>query len=202
MRRERTVTGAIALIAVVSIGIFLFTLQHALFVFQESGTPMQASVALASTVATSSLPMRLIIPSLSINASVQHVGVNLLGNMKAPNNFTDVAWYEYGTVPGDQGSAVIAGHVDNGLALDGVFKHLANLQIGNDVYIQTVDGTKLHFVVSDIEIYPYQDVPTDVLFGQKDAARLNLITCEGTWVGGRDTYDHRLVIYTQLVKNG
>jgi LPXTG-site transpeptidase (sortase) family protein len=127
------------------------------------------------------------------------VGVNALGNMRAPSNFTDVSWYEYGTVPGMVGSAVIAGHVDNGLGLDGVFKHLSDMQVNDDLYIETIGGAMLHFKVSDIETYPYQDVPTTTLFGQDDAARLNLITCDGTWVPGHDTYDHRIVIYTRLV---
>ena len=199
MKRERVVTGALVLMAIASIGVFLFTFQRSVLVFNETNTAIPAATPQASTVATSSLPLRIIIPALSINASIQDVGVNILGNMKAPNNFTDVAWYKYGTVPGTQGSAVIAGHVDNGLGLSGVFKHLSDIKIGGDIYIDTVDGTELHFVVSDIQIYPYNSVPTQTLFGQKDAARLNLITCEGTWVGGRDTYDHRLVVYTTLV---
>ena len=137
---------------------------------------------------------------LAGNAHVQYVGVNVHGNMKAPSNFTDVAWYQPGTVPGLEGSAVMAGHVDNGLALDGVFKHLSDLRIGNDIYVATADGTQLHFVVSDIQTYPYQRVPLEKLFGQNDGAYLNLITCVGGWVTGRHTYDHRLVIYTRLFK--
>src|SRR6185503_17165796 len=108
-------------------------------------------------------------------------------NMGTPSNFTDVAWYKYGTVPGQVGSAVIDGHVDNGLALAGVFKHLTDIKNGADVYVITKEGTKIHFVVQDIQSYPYKSVPTTLLFNQKDRARLNLVTCAGTWVPGDKT---------------
>lgn len=120
--------------------------------------------------------------------------------MGTPSNFTDVAWYKYGPVPGALGSAVIDGHVDNGLALAGVFKHLVDIKIGDRVTTVTRDGSQLQFAVVAIETYPYQDTPSSTIFATAtDTARLNLITCEGTWVPGGKTYDHRLVVYTQLV---
>lgn len=192
----------VALIVAAALSIFVWTLVHALFYAPETvgaAPSASASIPALTAAATSSLPSRLIIPSLSINANIQRVGVNAEGSMRAPDNFTDVSWYEYGTVPGNIGSAVIAGHVDNGLGLDGVFKHLSELRINDELYLLTAGGTMLHFKVSDIETYPYQSVPTETLFAQNDAARLNLITCDGAWVRGHDTYDHRIVIYTRLV---
>ncbi|MES2214220.1 MAG: class F sortase [Patescibacteria group bacterium] len=150
--------------------------------------------------AHSVLPTRLVIPTLGINANVQHVGINAKGNMATPNNFTDVSWYKPGTTPGDIGSAVMAGHVDNGLALSGVFKHLEDIQPGADVYVTRGDGKKLHFKVDRTVLYPYQDVPTAGVFTSTDGkAHLNLVTCTGDWVPGQKTYDQRLVVYTTLV---
>ncbi|HUO56244.1 MAG TPA: class F sortase [Candidatus Paceibacterota bacterium] len=203
--RSPTLRALVTLVVVFALCVFVWTLVRALWYAPDTGPAVPhplAAQAHAVTAPTSSLPSRLIIPSLHINANVQHVGVNAAGNMRAPDNFTDVSWYEYGTVPGFRGSAVMAGHVDNGLGLDGVFKHLDQLKIGDDVYVQTNGGAMLHFIVSDIEVYPYQNVPTSLLFSRNDTARLNLITCTGSWVpGGADTYDHRIVIYTTLVQN-
>lgn len=199
--RSRAATIFVAFIAVAAAIVFSVTLTHALFYAPDSGPavpPLTAGTP-AQEAATSSLPARLIIPSLNINASVQDLGINAQGNMQAPDNFVDVGWYKYGTVPGYIGSAVIDGHVDNGLGLDGVFKHLSDLKVNDDVYVQTAGGKMLHFQVSDIEVYPYQNAPVDTIFAQSDAARLNLITCDGTWVDGKDTYNERLVIYTRLV---
>ena len=196
----------LAFVVLAAAGVFALTLVRSVAYSPEM--PPVATSSVSSditpqlfTVASSSLPSRLIIPSLNINANIQYVGVNAKGNMMAPDNFTDVSWYKYGAVPGNVGSAVLAGHVDNGLGLDGVFKHLTDLKVNDDVYIEERDGTKLHFKVSDIEVYPYNSVPTNTLFAQNDAARLNLITCDGSWVSGQDTYDHRIVIYTRLVNS-
>ena len=145
-------------------------------------------------------PAGLRIPALGIDAHVQEVGVNTLGNMAAPNNFTDVGWYKYGTPPGFVGSAVITGHVDNALALPGVFKHLDELKIGDDIYVEKKDGTELHFKVTEIQEYPYKNVPLKTLFSRSDLPRLNLITCGGTWVPGERSYDERLVVYSELVR--
>lgn len=191
-----------ALIVVIIFAVCLFAevLVHAVF-GDESGIipPTQSNSSVA--IATSSLPARLLIPTLGIDAKVQYVGTNGLGNMGTPNNFTDVAWYKNGVVPGQEGSAVIDGHVDNGLSLAGVFKHLSDIHVGDSVYVKTTDGSQLHFVVYDIEIYPYENVPMQTVFAQTNAAHLNLITCEGAWVPAGKTYDHRIVVYTKLVNS-
>lgn len=195
---KKTVVGTIVLVAGI---IFARTVVLAVFYYPEGGNPNQAPTstpAVAFSTASSSPPVRLIIPSLNVNAAVQYVGVNDQGNMRAPTNFTDVAWYEYGPAPGEIGSAVIDGHVDNGLGLDGVFKHLDSLAVGDDIYVMARNGSQLHFVVSDVELYPYTSVPSGLVFGQTDAARLNLITCDGAWVAGQRTYDHRLVVFAKL----
>jgi sortase A len=64
------------------------------------------------------------------------------------------------------------------------------------VYVIDHGGSKLHFVVTDIKTYPYTDGPVEQIFNADDAARLNLITCAGTWVSGSRTYNERLVVYT------
>ena|SRR3989338_3344019 len=145
------------------------------------------------------LPVRLQIPTLDIDAHVQHVGITAKGNMANPNNFTDVGWYKYGPPPGYRGSAVFAGHVDNGLKLRGIFKELHTIQAGDDIYVITNDGAKKHFVVEEVKSYPYKDAPAELIFNQRDTARLNLITCTGAWVPGEKTYDERLVVFSRLL---
>ena len=167
----------------------------------SSSAPSIAETASPSAVAyaqATSTPVRLLIPSLGINAAVQQVGRTASGAMGDPSNFTDVAWYKYGTVPGQEGSAVIGGHLDNALALNGVFKHLDELVIGQDIQIQTASDTVLTFRVTDIEDYSYTQVPGS-FFTKTGGIYLNLITCAGTWLPQARSYDHRLVVYTTLV---
>jgi len=145
--------------------------------------------------ASVALPERIEIPSLEVDTIVEKVGINTKGNMAAPSNYSDVGWYKYGTRPGEKGSAVIAGHFDNGFAQDGVFKHLEELHIGDDIIVKTEEGETLRFVVSATSSYPYTEVPAEELFNRNDTSRLNLITCSGDWIKSAKTYDRRLIVH-------
>jgi LPXTG-site transpeptidase (sortase) family protein len=141
----------------------------------------------------SEAPLRLIIPTLEINAKVQKVGITKKGNMATPNNFTDVGWYKYGAAPGNQGSVVMAGHVDNGIALPGVFKHLGDLKEGDDIFVDIGEGIKIHYVVRSFSTYDY-NAKVDEVFNENDAKYLKLITCTGEWMPNFRTHDKRLVV--------
>lgn len=172
---------------------------------KDSGLPIAQPVSAEGVVVTSAsvteYPSRILVPKLEIDAHVQHLGVTESGNMAAPSNFSDVSWYKFGTIPGRRGSAVVAGHEDNGFSLDGVFKRLEELEIGDDVYVVRRDGKRLHFKVVDTQIYPYDNAPLEKIFSTSDTTRLNLITCAGDWVPSAKTNDQRLVVYTKLVDN-
>ena len=187
------VVGLLAALAVIGRSLFIAPGSD------DSGVPATAAGA---SISGESLPQRLIIPRLNIDAKVQHLGITKSGNMAAPSNFTDVSWYKYGTPPGRVGSAVVAGHEDNAISLDGVFKHLEDLENGDDVYVLREDGTKLHFKVVDKQVYPYNlsGPALKEIFEKNDKSRLNLITCAGIWLKEAKTNDKRLVIYTELVK--
>ena len=198
--REQTKILSVAVATALALLIFSATVVHALFYAPqpEIAAPALEAKAPALKVPPVEYPDRLDIPVLNIDAAVLQVGIARSGHMAVPPNFTDVGWYKYGSVPGQKGSAVMAGHVDNGLGLDGVFKHLNQLKVDDDIYIITKAGSRLHFVVSDIQSYPYTSVPTETLFNRTDGTRLNLVTCDGGWVQGEKTYDHRLVVYATL----
>jgi sortase A len=185
-----------AIITLGAIGFFTNTLVHAVaYDTDNSASP----TGTAPKVIPANHPSRLIIPTLSINAAVQDTTITKRGTMGTPTNFTDVAWYEYGALPGDPGEAVIDGHVDNGLGLSGVFKELGNIQKGTDIFILEHGGTKLHFVVTDVSSYDYKSVPMEKILYAGRLPRLALITCEGTWISGEKTYDERVVVTARLV---
>jgi sortase (surface protein transpeptidase) len=145
-------------------------------------------------------PARLKIPSIKVSAKIQNVGEGKSGNMAVPSNFTDVGWYRSGTVPGEVGSAVMDGHVDNALALPGVFKHLGELEIGDEVDVVNNEGKTLHFRVTGVDTYEESAAPISQIFSSTDGlAHLNLITCTGDWIQEDKSYNERLVVYTTLV---
>lgn len=152
----------------------------------------------AAAADSRSLPARLAIPALSIDARVEAVGANHRGDMASPSDYDDVAWYMHGTIPGERGSAVIAGHLNDGLGLSGAFERLGDVRIGDDVLVEDEEGRTLRFVVERIETYGYRSVPLREVFEGDGAPRLNLITCAGRWTWDGRTYDERLVVYTRL----
>lgn len=192
---------AAAALGALAVIVFTVTIIHAVWYAPVAEVPVP--IAAEQSVSPGEYPARLIIPAIGVSASVEKVGIVAGNRMAAPSNFSEVGWYKYGTVPGYAGSAVIAGHVDNGLGLAGVFKNLSRLQAGDEIDVTEASGTLLHFTVERTAVYPYQSVPSDI-FTARDAARLNLITCEGTFIKTKAlgwTVDHRLVVYAVLNQN-
>lgn len=144
-------------------------------------------------------PAKLIIPAIKVAAPVKTMGLDGK-KMAVPDNFTEVGWYKYGTEPGEKGSAVMGAHVDDGGRTAGVFKNLKKLKVGDDIYAVDSDGKAAHFRVTAKKILPYRTKITDDVFLKKDKARLNLITCYGTFLPKENTYDRRLIIFTELVE--
>ncbi len=183
--------------------VFISTLlQSTIYVTNDETDAGVGPVAPALSVTGSDIagePARIRISKIGVDAIVQHVGRAKSGNMAVPTNFTDAGWYREGTVPGNIGSAVIDGHVDNALGLPGVFIRLGELEEGDDIYIDTEEGNTLHFVVESAAEYAVEDVPREILFNRSDAPRLNLITCQGNWISDKKMYDRRLVVYARLV---
>lgn len=146
------------------------------------------------------LPERLVVPAIAVDARVQTVGVDAKGRMGLPTNFTDVAWYKHGPKPGGSGSAVIAGHLDTAVDDKAVFAKLSSLKKGDDVYVIDKTGEKIHFRVTKKEVYDDTKAPLEKIFDQKGvSARLNLVTCDGTWDPKAKNYDKRLVVYSERV---
>lgn len=180
------------------------TLVRALAYNPEREKPLPALPDTTSSAAlehSASLPARLLIPRLNINTTIQQVGITFKGNMGTPNNYTDAGWYKYGTIPGNTGSAVIDGHVDNGFGMDGVFKHLKELQPGDIIDVVMQSGETIHFTVFDMQTYYYTDLPRTAIFNRSDGQYLNLITCDGNWLSDTQTDDHRVVVYAKRTKN-
>jgi sortase (surface protein transpeptidase) len=196
--RKRTGTVLAFAVIAIAVAVFSYTFVHAFYLSpadETSGPDIEAT----AHIPPSEMPSRILIPAIGVDAHIQDVGVGKTGNMAVPTNYTDVGWYRYGTIPGQVGSAVIDGHVDNGGGLDAVFARLDELAAGDDIYILTETERRLHFKVQEVGHYALADVPLHTLFGREDAPRLNLITCEGVWIPSEKQYDERMIVYSVLV---
>jgi sortase (surface protein transpeptidase) len=147
-------------------------------------------------------PVRLIIPTLAINATVEWVGAQSNADLATPtqNPWEDVGWYNLGPHPGERGSAVIDGHLDRPGGSPAVFWSLRNLHMGDAVLVMNTAGRTLRFLVTRIALYTPQAAPIQDIFGNWGGTYLNLITCAGEWIPSQHQTNLRLVVYTSLAK--
>lgn len=145
-------------------------------------------------------PIRLLIPSINVNASVEALGILANGDLATPTRdpWEDVGWYNGGPRPGEPGSAVIDGHLDRPGGFPAVFWRLRFLHVGDLLLVQNAGGKTLHFRVTDVEFYPPQAAPIQEIFGNRSGTYLNLITCAGDWIPAQHQTTLRLVVYTTL----
>ena len=141
------------------------------------------------------LPVHLRIPALGVNAPVVYVGLGLDDSMDMPKDPNDAAWFNLGPRPGENGSAVIAGHYGWKNDIPAIFDDLSRLKKGNEIYVEDDNGTTITFIVREIRNFTSNADAKDV-FGQGDGkAHLNLITCEGVWNDTDKSYPKRLVVF-------
>lgn len=142
---------------------------------------------------------RLVIPSLALSAPIERVGVLPSGEMSTPQQrpYQDVGWYKGGTKPGEDGSAVIAGHVDAPQGKPAVFARLHELKIGDTMQVER--GNVVHFRVQRMAYYTPQGAPMREIFTASGGAHLNLITCAGQWIPEQRQTTLRLVVYAEKV---
>lgn len=159
----------------------------------------QSSVIPTPTVsATQSIPSRVKISAINVDADVESVGLDSQNRMDVPKEDMNVAWYNLGFKPGEKGSAVLAGHYDARTGGPAVFYDLAKLRPGDTIQVTYADNEVFTFTVTDSELYDFDKVPLEDIFNSTDKARLNLITCDGVFNKSSANYSKRLVVYTEL----
>jgi LPXTG-site transpeptidase (sortase) family protein len=161
--------------------------------------PPMAAVPVTTPVARK--VVRLIIPAIHVDAPIEPVGLVEGKYLAVPtqNPWEDVGWYRYGPLPGEQGSAVIDGHLDRPGALPAVFWNLHKLQAGDIVMVVDASGKIWRFRVTTTHKYAPDAAPLDQIFGNGSGVHLNLITCSGQWIAAQHQTALRLVVYTEMV---
>lgn len=145
-----------------------------------------------------SSPSRLRIQRIGVDVNIQKLGVGTNGEMEVPNNSTDAGWFSLGSVPGNNGSAVIAGHFDTEDGEKGVFANLDKLEKDDEIEVQDATGNVIKFVVRNSKIY--NPGYAEEIFSVNTGRYLNLITCDGIWNKKIKSYNKRLIVFTELKK--
>ncbi|MFE6662620.1 class F sortase [Streptomyces sp. NPDC057697] len=145
-----------------------------------------------------SAPVRIRIPSIRVDAPMMPLGLGPDGSLDVPpaGNRNMVGWYRDGTPPGSEGSAIVAGHVDNAQGRS-VFYDLGALQKGSTVEVVRQDGRTAVFSLDAIEVYESDDFPDERVYGASSFASLRLITCGGGF-SKKTGYAGNVVAYAHL----
>lgn len=170
---------------------------------QSGSAPLTANLTALQEIMNSDLPtvqiglpVRLKIPSINVDASVEYVGLTPDGAMDVPKERDNVAWFNLGPHPGEKGSSVIAGHYGWEDGKGSAFDNLYKLRKGDNIYIENYKGIIISFVVRESRRYDPKMNASNVFVSNDGKSHLNLITCEGVWDKVSKSYSQRLVIFT------
>lgn len=145
------------------------------------------------------VPVRLKIPAIGVDAPIDAMGLTDAGDMASPSGGRETGWYKNGPHPGNEGSAVIAGHYGQWQNGEGsVFDKLHTLKPGDKVYVVDQGGVTRAFTVREARLFGRDDEASSVFISSDRAAHLNLITCQGEWNAKDETYADRLVVFADL----
>ena len=158
-----------------------------------------ASGLLDEIPAARATPVRLSIPSLDVSAEVRPVGYDGTA-MEVPRDAESIGWFRFGAVPGEPGSAVLAGHV-TWHGDRGPFFALGDLESGAEIHVEFSDGRVARFAAVSRATYAKPDLPTAQLFAQDIPPVLHLITCGGYYDRSSRSYDDNVVV-TAVVADG
>ncbi|MFE7239058.1 class F sortase [Streptomyces sp. NPDC002596] len=145
-----------------------------------------------------STPVRLRIPSIRVDAPMIRLGLGSDGSLDVPpaENRNVVGWYKDGTPPGAEGTALVAGHVDNAQGRS-VFYDLGSLAKGSTVEVVRQDGSTAVFSLDGIEVYKNKNFPDRRVYGASLFPALRLITCGGGF-SPETGYQGNVVAYAHL----
>lgn len=144
-------------------------------------------------------PVRIVIPAIGVAAPVVPLGLNRDQTLEVPTNFDNTGWFTGGPEPGEQGAAVIVGHVDSRQG-PGVFYRLHELRVGQLVTIRLQDGSTVRYVADSMIQVPKSRFPTNRVYAQTKQPTLRLITCAGTLNRSTGSYPDNYIVFASIVR--
>ena len=196
---RRVAAGLVSLTLAIAIGACREPLAR------PEASPTTAAPATAATTTTRaaapsptrlgkpSPPVRVEIPAIGVASRLVRLGPNPDGTMEVPRDYGLAGWFTGGAMPGEDGPAVIAGHVDSKTG-PAVFYRLRELRAGDTVRVRRADGAWLRFEVTGSARYAKAAFPTEAVFGPVTGPVLRLITCGGAFDRASGHYLDNVVV--------
>lgn len=142
-------------------------------------------------------PTHLRIPAIGVSATVIPLGIQPDQQVEVPENPDEVGWYRLGARPGQEGSAVLLGHVDSTTG-PAVFHRLRSLEPGDEVEVVGNNGRPTVFEVTSIATYANEDFPAQKVYRPTGRPGLALVTCGGRYDAANGGYQSNVVVYADL----
>ena len=163
-------------------------------------TAPPAAPAEVAAQLTPSVPVRVLIPSLGVDAPVMLLGRAADGSIQVPPlaNHDLAGWYDRSVTPGRDGTAVILGHVDSYTGTS-VFYNLRYLAAGALVRVMRADGSAATFAVDGVREVAKATFPSEQIYGNTRYPGLRLITCGGPFDSSTRQYLDNIVVYAHLI---
>jgi sortase (surface protein transpeptidase) len=162
-----------------------------------AGSMQTACAAAAGLRKQMPVPIRIIIPAIGVNAGVVPLGLNPDHTIEVPSNLADTGWFRPGPEPGEQGAAVIVGHLE-GRGGRGVFYRLRELRVGDVITIRLHDRSTLHFVARSMLRVPKNRFPTRRVYARTREPTLRLITCAGELNPATGRHPDNYIVFASL----
>ncbi|MEV8567380.1 class F sortase [Streptomyces sp. NPDC051322] len=179
---------------------------------EGSGPPQPEAASVADGVASdprpdsvTALPAsragRVLIPAIGVDAPVTEVGRGKDGWIDAPppENKNLAGWYTGSVTPGEHGTAVVVGHVDN-LSGPAVFFRLGELRKGAHIDVRRADGRTAVFDVYSVKTFMKKGFPAQQVYGGTGRPELRVITCGGAYSTSTG-YDGNVVVFARLTSS-
>jgi sortase (surface protein transpeptidase) len=145
-------------------------------------------------------PIRISIPAIRVNAPIIPLGLNRDQTMQVPRRLGDAGWFRPGPEPGEQGAAVVVGHLNAGSAR-GVFANLRGVRRGDVIKIRRKDGTLVRFVARSMIRVPKNRFPTARVYARTKQPTLRVITCAGAWNPVSRRHPDNYIIFATIVRS-
>lgn len=155
--------------------------------------PARSAASAAPAGMPRAVPLRLAIAATGLQVSIQPVHSAPDGRVPLPADPRQAGWLATSAAPGENGTAVIAGHVDDTTG-PAAFYGLGSARPGMAITISRADGSTAVFTIVATAVYPKDGLPDEAVYAPTPGPSLRLITCTG-WDHHTHGYRDNLVVY-------
>jgi len=165
-----------------------------------STAPPPAGASPSEPALAASVPVRVVIPAIGVNAPLTRVGrVGQSVGVPPLDNHNLAGWFTGTVTPGQAGPSLIDGHVDSYTG-PSVFFNLKNLKLADQIKVLRADGSTAVFRVTWVQVAAKTTFPWQTVLSPTSYPALRLVTCGGPYDSLTGHYTDNIVVYATMEK--